>query len=61
MAEQPAVVRHTDGPESFCRYIFCRWRNPKFEGAKNVVILFDHEDDVYLIHVNDKLTQPQGA
>ena len=27
---QPAVVRHTDGPRSFCRWIFCRWWKPKF-------------------------------
>ena len=27
---QPAVVHHTHGPRSFCRWIFCRWWNPKF-------------------------------
>jgi hypothetical protein len=26
----PAVVRHTDGPRSFCRCIVCRWWSPKF-------------------------------
>jgi len=29
MAEQPAVVRRTDGPESFCRCILCRSRKKK--------------------------------
>jgi len=60
-AAQSAVLHHTDGPGNFCWCILCGWWNPKFAAAKNVAPFCDHEDDMCLIHVNDKLTRSQGS